>query len=86
MYKKQTRDEAFLALLYTLAKKRGDPSTAIDHYEVGRAMNLSVRMTDSVVRHAAQANFIKKGDDNAIYLTPYGVRWVEEQLFKERAP
>ncbi len=78
-----TKDELFLLKLYELASKRGDPHDEVDRYEIGRAIGQNDRGIDTIVNLLAQANFIKKGDNNSIYLTPHGLSLITT-LLEER--
>lgn len=81
--KSTTKDELFLLKLYEKAMTLGSPYEEIDRYLVGRAVGQNDRGIDNIVRHLAQANFIKKGDDPAVYLTPHGLSLVHH-LLQER--
>jgi hypothetical protein len=78
-----TKDELFLLKLHEMALKQGDSETEIDRFAIGRAIGLHDRAIDNIVRHLAQANFIKKATDAAIILTPHGLNLVH-QLIEER--
>lgn len=80
MAKSITKDELYLVKLSQLAQKLGDPYAEVDRYAVGQAMGQNNKSVDNIVRMLAQTNFIKKGEDNAIYLTPQGERYVEVLL------
>ena len=67
--KATTKDELFLLKLYELAGE-GE----IDRYTIGRAIGQNDKGIDTIVNLLAQANFIKKGSDNAVFLTPHGMR------------
>ena len=75
-----TKDELYLIKLWELAQKQEDPYIEIDRYVVGKAMGQNDKSVDNIVRMLAQTNFIKKGDENCIYLTPHGIRFVETLL------
>jgi len=77
MKKATTKDELFLLKLYELAVKKGDPEEEIDRYVIGKAIGMQSHGIDTIIKHLAQANFIKKCSDNCIYLTPHGIRLVE---------
>jgi len=83
MKKATTKDELFLLKLYELAQAKGSPSYAIDRYEIGRAIGQNDKGINTIVKHLAQANFVKKGSGDMFYLTPHGL-WLVEQLLKER--
>jgi hypothetical protein len=72
-----TKDELFVLKLFELATAKGDATEEIDSYVVGRAIGQNDRGIYNIVKHLAQANFIKKGDENAIFLTPQGLALVE---------
>jgi len=76
--KARTRDELFLLKIYETAPRSLD----VDSHCIGRALRHSHRTIENIVRHLAQANFVKKGERNRLQLTPQGVRLVE-QLLKE---
>lgn len=79
-HKSITKDELYLVKLSQLAQKLGDPYAEVDRYAVGQAMGQNNKSVDNIVRMLAQTNFIKKGEDNAIYLTPQGERYVDTLL------
>ena len=78
-----TKDELFLIKMHQMALAKGDLEAEIDRYLVGRAVGLNDRGIDTIVRTLCQTNFVKKGEDNAIYLTPNGLRLIEELLGKK---
>ena len=82
MTKKVTRDEQFLIKLYELSSKLGTPHEPIDRYEVGRAIGQNDKGTYVISRDLAQANFIKKSEEDMVYLTDNGLRLVESLLVR----
>lgn len=80
MKKATTKDELFLLKLYELSQRKGTPYEEIDRYEVGKAIGQNDRGVDTIVKHLAQANFVKKGEEKSFYLTPHGLRLVERLL------
>lgn len=70
--KSLTRDEAFLVKLAQIAEAKGDKFQEIDRYVVGQAIKQNNKSVDNIVRMLAQTNFIKKGEENCIYLTKNG--------------
>lgn len=81
--KSTTKDELFLLKLYEMASQLGHPEEEIDRYVIGRAIGQNDKGVDTIVKHLAQANFVKKGSGTALYLTPHGMKLVE-QIAKER--
>lgn len=75
---KKTRDELFLLKLHEVALKFGDFEQEVDKYMVGKQIGQNEKGVDNIVRHLAQANFVKKGDDNSVYLTENGLKLVEQ--------
>jgi hypothetical protein len=78
--KATTKDELFLMKLYELAVAQGGPEENIDRYVIGRAIGQNDKGIDTIIRHLAQANFIKKITGNSIHLTPHGIKLVEHLL------
>lgn len=73
-----TRDEVYLCQLAKIAETSGDLFHEVAIYEVGQSMGQNNRSVDNIVRMLAQANFVKKGEEGKIYLTPHGLSLVEE--------
>lgn len=82
--KAMTKDELFLLKLYELASQSGDIQTEIDRFVIGRTIGQNDRGANVVARDLAQANFIKKGEGDAVYLTDHGLQLVQS-LIKERS-
>lgn len=78
-----TKDELFLLKLHELALKLGGEEEEVDKMAVGKAIGMNDRGIDNIVRHLAQANFIKKGEAGIVRLTPHGLRLVHH-LLEER--
>ncbi len=71
-----TKDELYLVKLYDLAQKLGDTFAEVDRYAVGQSIGQNPKSVDNIVRMLAQTNFVKKGDGDAIFLTPQGESYV----------
>ena len=74
--KATTKDELFLLKLYEMADKLGDPTTPLDRFLIGRAIGQNDHAIGNIIRHLAQANFIKKTDENCVALTQNGIALV----------
>ncbi|MCX6989114.1 MAG: hypothetical protein WCG14_00350 [Chlamydiia bacterium] len=74
--KSLTKDEMYLIKVFDLAHRLGDIYGEVDRYAVGQSMNQNDKSVDNIVRMLAQTNFIKKGEGNAVYLTPHGETFV----------
>lgn len=72
-----TKDEKFLLMLHEEAMKMGDPYHPIDRYMIGKKLGLHPHGTEIICRNLGQTNFIKKEEDNTVYLTPHGERLVQ---------
>jgi len=81
--KATTKDELFLLKLYEMASALGSPEEEVDRFVIGRAIGQNDKGINAIVRHLAQANFVKKGSGDALYLTPHGLKLVL-QIAKER--
>jgi hypothetical protein len=81
--KATTKDELFLLKLYEMASSLGSPEEEVDRFAIGRAIGQNDKGVGAIVRHLAQANFVKKGEGDSIYLTAHGIRLVM-QIAKER--
>ncbi len=76
--KSTTKDELFLLKLHELASLKGDPHEEIDIYVVGKEIGQNDKGTSTIARLLAQTNFVKKGEvENAVYLTPHGLKLVQ---------
>ncbi|MBS0620016.1 MAG: hypothetical protein JSS61_00965 [Verrucomicrobia bacterium] len=73
-----TKDEMFLVKLYELATAQGDPYAEFDRFAIGRAIGQNDRGANVIARDLAQANFVKKGDGDAVYITDHGIRLVSQ--------
>ena len=78
--KATTKDELFLVKLYQMATKLGDPYEEVDRYAIGRAIGQNDKGIDTISRLLMQANFIKKGEGTAVYLTAHGLKLVHRLL------
>jgi len=80
--KATTKDELFLVKLHELALVQGDVTHPIDRYVIGRAIGQNDKGINAIVVLLAKANFVKKGEENTIYLTHQGLRLVESLRLK----
>ena len=82
--KSTTKDELFLLKLYEMANSLGSPEEEVDRYAIGRAIGQNTKGVDTIAKHLAQANFVKKGSEGNLYLTSHGLNLVL-QIASERA-
>jgi len=75
---KLTKDESFLIKLYEQAKDEGDLGLEVNCYSFGKKMVLTERVVKNIVRDLAQANFIKKVDQDTISLTQNGINLAQK--------
>ncbi len=78
--KSTTKDELFLLKLHEIASKKGDMKTPIDRFSIGRAIGQNDRGANVIARDLAQANFVKKGGEDAVGLTDHGLNLVRRLL------
>ncbi len=70
--KKTTPDEQFIYKLYELACARGDPFQRVASKVVAKAIGLKETGIKNTIKLLAQANFIRKVDDESVCLTEQG--------------
>lgn len=79
----RTKDESFMLRLYEEALRRGNVEEPMDRYLIGQSVGLQKTATDTICKLLGQANFIKKRGDVDIYITPQGIRLVQQLTNKE---
>lgn len=72
MKPKSTPDERFLLKLYQTAMENGDPHMPIDFRGIAKALGQKETAIKNIIKHLAQANFLKKNDDTTVFLTERG--------------
>jgi Mn-dependent DtxR family transcriptional regulator len=78
MSHKTTPDERLLIKLYETALAAGDPCGEVDVRPVAKLLGLKETAVKNILKHLAQANFIKKVDANIVCLTKRGCEFVLE--------
>ncbi len=76
MKPKTTPDERFLIKLYETAMSNGDPHTILDYRGLAKELGQTETATKNIIKHLAQANFLKKADETTVYLTERGCDFV----------
>lgn len=77
MTRRVTKDEMFLLKLYEMGERAGDPCLAVDRFVIGRAIGQNDKGAYVISRDLAQANFVKKGEGDSVYLTEQGLALVQ---------
>ncbi len=72
MSSKSTPDERFLIKLYQTALATGDPHAVLDYRGIAKAMGQKETAMKNIIKHLAQANFLKKVGETKVYLTDRG--------------
>ena len=72
MSSKSTPDERFLLKLYEIAMENGDPHMPIDFRGVAKSLGQKETAIKNIIKHLAQANFLKKNDETTVFLTERG--------------
>lgn len=76
----RTPDEKFLIRLYQVALTRGNPCSPIDFPSVARSLGLKETAIKNIIKHLAQANFLKKINDTTLSLTELGCKFVLAEM------
>lgn len=76
MRPKTTPDERFLIKFYEMAMAEGDPHAVLDYRRVAKAIGQKETAVKNIVKHLAQANFLKKVDETTLHLTVQGCDFV----------
>ncbi len=78
--KRLSKEEQFIKRLYELALEAGDPEAEVDRYLPAEVFSGNPKSVDNIVQVLTKNNFIKKSEDNLIYLTPLGISFIKENL------
>jgi hypothetical protein len=73
----KTKDEKFILSVYAAAMAKGDPHAPINRYDVGQSIGLHPKGIDTICQQHLKSNFVKKGEDDDIYLTQNGLELVK---------
>ncbi len=79
-HKGRTPDEKFLIRLYETALAKGDPCASIAFQPVARSLGQKETAIKNIIKHLAQANFVKKIGVESLALTELGCRFVLEEI------
>lgn len=80
MKPKTTPDERFLIKLYQTAMEGGDPHAILDFRGIAKELGQKETAIKNIIKHLAQANFLKKADETTVYLTERGCDFVLDAL------
>jgi Mn-dependent DtxR family transcriptional regulator len=80
MKSKSTPDERFLIKLYQTAMAGGDPHGMFDYRGIAKLIGQKETAMKNIVKHLAQANFLKKVDETTVYLTEHGCNFALDAL------
>ena len=70
---KKTAEEKYLIKLYEMANNAGDIYSEVDMFLVGKQVGIKEKTVKILIRNLAQTNFIKKSENDLVYLTPNGL-------------
>lgn len=76
--KSYTKDELFILKLHQEAEKQEEIEHPFDRYEIGQLAGIQERGVNAICNLLIRANFIKKVDETLIYITPQGIRLVND--------
>ncbi|PIS03348.1 MAG: hypothetical protein COT85_00690 [Chlamydiae bacterium CG10_big_fil_rev_8_21_14_0_10_42_34] len=80
MKSKSTPDERFLIKLYQTAMEGGDPHATFDFRPIAKMIGQKETAMKNIIKHLAQANFVKKVGDTCLYLTEHGCNFVLDAI------
>ena len=81
MKSKSTPDERFLIKIYETAMENGEnPMAPVNFQKVAKSLGQKETATKNMIKHLAQANFLKKIDEMSLRLTQRGCQFVEDAL------
>jgi Mn-dependent DtxR family transcriptional regulator len=72
-----TKDEKYLIALYEMSQDSDEPC---DKYAVGQRAGFNPKSVENITNNLARANFIKKGENPYITLSPNGQALVDRLL------
>ena len=78
MQKRQTDDERLLLKIYELALAKGNPYAEVNLLKAARLSGQKEKAAHTIAKHLAQANFLKKVDDERVHLTEKGCELARE--------
>lgn len=73
----KTKEEKFLIAVYEAALLHGDPHGEVNCYTVGQSIGLHPRGIETICHQLSRANFIKKSDDDLVYVTENGLALIK---------
>jgi Mn-dependent DtxR family transcriptional regulator len=79
-HKGRTPDEKFLIRIYRVALEKGDPCKPVNFHAVARSLGQKETAIKNIIKHLAQANFVKKIDEDTLVLTELGCRFVLQEI------
>lgn len=66
--------------LYETSMERGSIDEPCDRYLIGQKIGLHKTAVDTICKLLAQANFIKKAGPVDVFVTPHGLKLVQQIL------
>lgn len=79
-HKGRTPDEKFLIRVYEAASSRGDPCLPVDFHNIARSLGQKETAIKNIIKHLAQANFVKKINASTLSLTELGCQFVVNEI------
>lgn len=76
----QTPDERLMLKFYEIATRQGDLASPVNIRFAAQQLGQKDTALKNIVKHLAQANFLKKIDESTICLTKNGCSFVEDIL------
>ena len=77
---KRTIDEKIILQVLEIAKKTGDPQSAVSIEKVSEKLKITPRQEDNIIKTLKRTGFLKQYEETSIGLTPKGIKLAEELL------
>ena len=78
-----TKDENYVLSLYKATQEAGEAETPFNRYDIGERAGINPKAVNAICKLLIQANFIKKREEEEVYLTPHGEK-LALQLLNEK--
>ena len=79
-HKGRTPDEKFFIKVYQTALEQGNPCSPVNFLKVAKSLGQKETAIKNIIKHLAQANFVRKLTDTTLSLTELGCRFVLEEI------
>jgi len=81
--KRGTKESRFIIELYLQAKEAGDMSTPFSSKKIATDVGVNRTALHNVVQTLCNINFLKREEDDFVFITPQGISFAEMLLQKQ---